>query len=444
MKGSIMSLILRLLQIILGADGGGKYSNINKHLRVATFYNPLGDIDNITVNNKGLMENEILETLANNMNFTYEILVPNDTLQFGLPRNESWSGVLGLLDRKEADVTISFGPVSYPKFLSFDATVGMITDNIVIMIPYPEQGIDASGLISNFCPVTWICIAVSTLIVTLVLWLIGWFQQEKDGKIDKGLLILYILAVTFSQGGYMIQKSTIFRMVQSAWLLALLVLAYAYSGSLISKLTAPKNRFLINSIEDAASNNNIMPFVVKESSAQEEFLLSPVPAFQEMARRWQEHPELLLRDSNTIVDLVSNKTNHIFIGSDVNARGNIEQDHRVHKRCRVTLIPKLLSRSNGLFLQKNSLLTSSFNAENLRLLQAGILRQIAVRHSSLSPACSVDLLSTPSIVPVPLRFNQLNAAFYVLAGGGCLSLVVFLIEIFFYYWKAFQSRVIVI
>ena len=30
----------------------------------------------------------------------YEILVPNDTLQFGLPRNESWSGVLGLLDRK--------------------------------------------------------------------------------------------------------------------------------------------------------------------------------------------------------------------------------------------------------------------------------------------------------------------------------------------------------
>jgi hypothetical protein len=29
----------------------------------------------------------------------------------------------------------------------------MITDSIVIMIPYPEQGIDASGLISNFCPV---------------------------------------------------------------------------------------------------------------------------------------------------------------------------------------------------------------------------------------------------------------------------------------------------
>jgi hypothetical protein len=135
------------------------------------------------------------------------------------------------------------------------------------------------------------------LIVTLVLWLIGWLQQEKDGKIDKGLLILYILAVTFSQGtptsiiktkknvvsilavrnftgGYLIQKSTIFRMVQSAWLLAL-VLAYAYSGSLISKLTAPKNRFLINSIEDAASNNNIMPFVVKEFSAQEEFLVSP-------------------------------------------------------------------------------------------------------------------------------------------------------------------------
>ena len=40
--------------------------NMNFH----SIQNPLGDIDNITVNNKGLMENEILETLANNMNFT--------------------------------------------------------------------------------------------------------------------------------------------------------------------------------------------------------------------------------------------------------------------------------------------------------------------------------------------------------------------------------------
>jgi hypothetical protein len=63
-------------------------------------------------------------------------------------------------------------------------------------------------------------------------------------------------------------------MVQSAWLLALLVLAYAYSGSLISKLTAPKNRFLTNSLEDASANKNIMPFVVKDSSSYEEFLVN--------------------------------------------------------------------------------------------------------------------------------------------------------------------------
>ncbi|XP_046640832.1 glutamate receptor ionotropic, delta-2-like isoform X2 [Daphnia pulicaria] len=443
MKRWIIALIIWCPLLIV--IGGTRYSRINKHLRVATFYNPLGGIDNISVNNKGLMENEILETLAYHLNFTrYDIVVPNDTLQLGLPGNESWSGVLGLINRKEADVTISFGPVSYPKFLAFDVTVGIIMDHIVIMIPYPEQGIDASGLISNFCPVTWVCIAVSTVIVTLVLWLIGWLQKEKDGKIDGGLLILYILAITFSQGGYLIQKSTAFRMVQSAWLLALLVLAYAYSGSLISKLTAPKNRFLINSLEDAAANEDVMPLVVKDSSSQEEFLLSPVPSFQEIARRWQEHPELLLRDSNTVVDLMSNKTNHIFIGSDINARGNIERDYRINKKCRVTLLPKLQSRSNGLFLQKNSILTSSFNAENLRLLQAGILRQIAVRHSSRSPTCSVDLLSPSSAIPTPLRFNQLDAAFYVLAAGGCLSLAVFFIELAFYYWKSFQSRVIVI
>lgn len=49
-------------------------------------------------------------------------------------------------------MTISFGPVSYPRFLSFDATVGIFKDHVAIMIPYPELGIDASGLVSIFSP----------------------------------------------------------------------------------------------------------------------------------------------------------------------------------------------------------------------------------------------------------------------------------------------------
>lgn len=49
-------------------------------------------------------------------------------------------------------MTISFGPVSYPRFLSFDATVGIFRDHVVIMIPHPESGIDTSGLVSIFSP----------------------------------------------------------------------------------------------------------------------------------------------------------------------------------------------------------------------------------------------------------------------------------------------------
>lgn len=74
-------------------------------------------------------------------------------------------------------------------------------------------------------------------------------------------------------GGTLCQKSTIFRIVLATWLLALIVLTYAYTGTLISKLTAPEHRFVINSLEDAVANENIMPFVVKESSVQEEFIV---------------------------------------------------------------------------------------------------------------------------------------------------------------------------
>lgn len=75
------------------------------------------------------------------------------------------------------------------------------------------------------------------------------------------------------------QKSAVFRMVLGAWLLALIVLTYAYTGTLKSRLTAPKHRFIINSLEDAAANKKIMPFVVKESSVQEEFMVNTLASF---------------------------------------------------------------------------------------------------------------------------------------------------------------------
>ncbi|KAK4026862.1 hypothetical protein OUZ56_015888 [Daphnia magna] len=173
---------------------------VNKHLQIATFYNPLGRIENISTNSKGLMEKELLETLSKKMNFTYDITVSTDVLQFGFPGNESWSGVLGKLARKEADMTISFGPVSYPRFLSFDATVGIFRDHVVIMIPHPESGIDTSGLVSIFSPFTWILIAISLVIVAMALWFVNHFQHDRDDQINGGLLILYILGVTLSQG----------------------------------------------------------------------------------------------------------------------------------------------------------------------------------------------------------------------------------------------------
>lgn len=56
----------------------------------------------------------------------------------------------------------------------------------------------------------------------------------------------------------------------------MVVLSYAYNGSIIARLAAPKHPLLINSIEDAAANPNIMPMVVKESSVQEEFTVRSI------------------------------------------------------------------------------------------------------------------------------------------------------------------------
>lgn len=49
-------------------------------------------------------------------------------------------------------MSISFGPRNYQRFLAFDVTSPVLTDNIGIMIPFPTIGINPSGFADIYTP----------------------------------------------------------------------------------------------------------------------------------------------------------------------------------------------------------------------------------------------------------------------------------------------------
>lgn len=78
----------------------------------------------------------------------------------------------------------------------------------------------------------------------------------------------------------MLQKSVAARVVLSTWLLAVLVLSYAYTGSLIARLTAPEFTFLVRNLNEIKAKPEILPYIVRESSTQEAIIVTKCKHFQ--------------------------------------------------------------------------------------------------------------------------------------------------------------------
>nr|CAH0101938.1 unnamed protein product [Daphnia galeata] len=440
----------------------GLCQKINNHLIVASFYvrsvlenpkfvkhqNPLGNLPNVTVNKMGVIESQLLAILSEYLNFTYEIRVPTDVLELGSPDekkgNGSWTGVLGQLVRNEVDMSISFGPLFYSRYLAVDVTVLIIHDEISIMVPYPQPMLSAGAFITGiFSPATYILIMASSVLVPIVLWIIA--IVGKKGEQDLGIIFTFSTAISLGQGGWLRQNgqySFPSRLVHGVWLIAILVLTYAFSGVLISAITRPKFELSVRSIQDVANNEDIQPLIINESSTQAEFEESSYPIFQKIFSRIEENPnELLVPSSSEFVELLFRESNQVLIMSNILADSEIQEDLKINKYCRATLLPKAVkSTANCLYLKKNSPYTSTINRLLLLFRQAGLSEYLDSSYDQYASRCYIDEVTLAggnrrSSPPSPLSLYNLRGVFYTFGYLFLVCFAVFLGELLWNWYR---------
>ncbi|EFX76456.1 hypothetical protein DAPPUDRAFT_107033 [Daphnia pulex] len=397
----------------------------------------------------GMIESQLIAVISQNLNFTYEIIVPTDVLELGSPdekkKNGAWTGVFGQLVRDEVDLSISFGPLFYSRYSAVDVTVSIILDDISIMVPYPKA-INSAGsyLTGAFSPMTQVFLYVSFGLVPIALWIVALIT--KKGEQDLGVIFMFIAAVALGQGGYLRQYghySFAIRLIHGSWLIALLVITYAFSGQLISIITTPKFDFIVRSIEDVAANQDIQPLIVNESSTQAEFEDSSNPIFQAIFNRVKENPnKLLVPSSSEFVDLLLTEPNQVLIMSGMLADSEIQEDYRNNKVCRATLLPKVVkSTANSLYLRKDSQYTLALNKELLLLRQAGLSEYLDGTFGQYSSRCYIDQKSMtggskqngPSS---PLSLYNLRGVFYTI---GYLLLICFVVFVCEFMWHCYRQ-----
>ncbi|GIY07306.1 glutamate receptor ionotropic, kainate 1 [Caerostris extrusa] len=67
-----------------------------------------------------VIESKFLELVSKSMGFLYELMVPEDGLFGNRLEDGNWTGVVGLLQRNEADMAFSYLSMNYERYLILD------------------------------------------------------------------------------------------------------------------------------------------------------------------------------------------------------------------------------------------------------------------------------------------------------------------------------------
>nr|XP_027227208.1 glutamate receptor ionotropic, kainate 5-like [Penaeus vannamei] len=259
---------------------------------------------------------EIMKIILDKLNMCYEFVVPADGL-WGTPfPNGSWSGMMGMLQRKEVDAAVGPFAITLARASVADFSAPILVDENVPFFLRPKIEPDLFGFTKPFTLSVWFAIFSSMFVVTasdLVLQTLGgnsciWvlliqgpnvfricrFERQRNisgSKATKnqrswlwGFMVLL--------GQDRLGKVSV-RTVFALWMLTAFIIATVYKSNLKAMLIVPKVQVPFDSLEEMVEQRAIQWIIVKGSIVQSffEHLLARQAAYNRdptsvMGRGW--------------------------------------------------------------------------------------------------------------------------------------------------------------
>ncbi|KAK7074944.1 hypothetical protein SK128_004359 [Halocaridina rubra] len=186
---------------------------------------------------KDSVDIRMLRTFAEHLNFTYEVREPVDRIWGKYPVEGRWPGIVGPMDREEADFSSVMAPTP-SRLTAINHERLYPTDELVLISLKPHIQVDSLALVKPFPENVWAFILISVLVWSVFLWAIEnlWAHLSSGHTLN-------IMDVLFYGFGILLEDTPTFKPTLASgtimagwWMMISLVMQSAYRSSLMAHL----------------------------------------------------------------------------------------------------------------------------------------------------------------------------------------------------------------
>ncbi|XP_051574397.1 glutamate receptor ionotropic, kainate 5 isoform X2 [Myxocyprinus asiaticus] len=278
---------------------------------------------------------DMLRELADILKFNYRIKLVDDGL-YGAPEpNGSWTGMVGELINRKADLAVAAFTITSEREKVIDFSKPFMTLGISILYRvHIGRKPGYFSFLDPFSPAVWLFMLLAYLAVSCVLFLSArlspyeWYNPHPCLRERRDLLVnQYTLgnSLWFPVGGFMQQGSEIMpralstRCVSGVWWAFTLIIISSYTANLAAFLTVQRMEAPIESPDDLADQTNIQYGTIHGGSTMTFFMNSRYQTYQRMWNyMYSKQPSVFVKSTEEGIARVLNSKYAFLLESTMN------------------------------------------------------------------------------------------------------------------------------
>ncbi|XP_071530510.1 probable glutamate receptor [Panulirus ornatus] len=381
-----------------------------------------------TVKVLGPMAN-LLDILADKVNFEYALVQPPDhAWGVSLP-NGSWTGMMGMLQKEEVEIVLGPSSMSHQRETICDFSDPIVTDDFAILMIRPTLQNDVSGFLKPFAMEVWLLTLMSLMSVILAMTFLERMEGEIYNFTTKNVhskATMWAIQNLSQESSEWLPRMNGGRLLVVTWLLASLVFMSSYSGILTAMLTLPRIPIPIDSMEDLVAQSDL-PWRLEAGSMIYQYFKE---ATDEVRQKVFVNSDVAAKGCWAARESIASGE-FAAICDRTNMKMAMSWDFSTTGSCHL-----YISREN---VYSNAMLALAFTTKSTYLARAnhvistvkesGVFDKWVRDEITNTSQCLRPLTSTQREGISPLNIEALSGPFLLLSGGMVAGVLVFLTEL---------------